>query len=484
MSSESPLGSVVHSANEDIRRFMRRLERLAKFLIGRRFTDTAGLWHFQRDLIRLQQDIQKSIKEERQHIRKSKVKSERLNDLQYARWNARRLGDAFAWPLLGLNPQIIQPLAENDPVPIAQEDHGSRGLIAISAYLADQGWGFPLIHDVTDCLRIGDVTFVRPEGKEWNLRTVEMKTRLLGQSGGKDGAPVLHYNVSVSFLSSESDPKINFIADINEENKNLNQTEDSKLVDDGHTRRDDRRISRQTRRMATALSRQKAEDGKVLEINGRKTISITVEGSAFAHWKMLRRIIRKARLNGYASECVDKAFLYVAFYHPEGVTPDIVQDQRIIDDVTLSQLLSSKKPARNSIEISSIPTRESRRAQLFLPYFLYSIPQRAIFDLLHGRLMIIVLTNAGHIADALESKGFEVVIPPGKESPTQSIKVSSVTTCEGKQYHFGTNALGRHIADCIYEFKGLDHLLQVAYGMRDATIPVIVDNLKKSQGSE
>jgi hypothetical protein len=140
--------------------FLRRLERLARILIGGRFKNSQGIWKLQLSLLELQRDLQDAIGDTKKRAKTDPNAQADLESLREVRWHARRLGDALAWLLLGLNRQLIYPLAQNEHVPIGPEDHGSRGVLGIAEFLSQEGWGFPLLHDITDCLRIGDVTFV------------------------------------------------------------------------------------------------------------------------------------------------------------------------------------------------------------------------------------------------------------------------------------------------------------------------------------
>ncbi|MGW0419914.1 hypothetical protein [Streptomyces sp. NPDC003015] len=477
MSADFPSLEAGTATDREAHKFLLRIERLANFMLGGKFEGSADLWDFQIDLLKLQREIQSCITAEKHKARATKGKSEKLTDLQQARWSSRRLGDAFAWLLLGLDDQSIFALAENSPVPISQESHGSRGMVEISRYLASRGWGFPLIHDVTDCLRIGDVTFVRPDEGQRSLRTVELKTRYMGKT--EDEPPLAHYEVSVTFLSSEKNPKMEFTADVDEAETAPDVMPPSPTESLPAGTRADRRIDRQARRMATALARREAKHGAVADIDGRMTLTAIVDSSPVSHWKTLRRIIRKARRDGYASECIDKAFTYAAFYAQDGVEVESVKNPKLIQDMTSSGFLHSSKPSRNSVEISSIPTTERNRAQLFLPYFLYSIPRRAVFDLLHGRLIVAVFTNVGHIADALEGHGFEVEVPSAKHAPSQVMEVSSSFTLNDVDYRFKTNAVGQHVTQCIYELKGIDHLVRVVNGMRESAIQAFMEHGEK-----
>lgn len=154
--------------------YLRRVVRWSKQLIGGRFESARALWQFQLDLLNLQREIQAAIGQ-RKASPKDRQLEKQIARLEDARWHARRLGDAIAWVLLHLDRRSIHALAKNNPTPVApQDDHGSRGVIAIAEYLAGQGWGFP---DITDCLRVGDVTFVQPE-KEAEVGLKTLRSRL------------------------------------------------------------------------------------------------------------------------------------------------------------------------------------------------------------------------------------------------------------------------------------------------------------------
>jgi hypothetical protein len=134
------------------RPYLRRLERLVRTLIGTRFESAQDIWQLQLDLLQLQRDVQASISATKKRARSDPTARADLESLRVARWHARRFGDAIAWLLLGLNRQLIYPLAQNEPTAVVPDDHGSRGVIAIATALSNDGWGFPLLHDITDCL--------------------------------------------------------------------------------------------------------------------------------------------------------------------------------------------------------------------------------------------------------------------------------------------------------------------------------------------
>ncbi|WBB59362.1 hypothetical protein O7599_27865 [Streptomyces sp. WMMC500] len=433
-------------------KLMRKIERLAKRLITVDFEGADGLWGFQRDLLALQWEIQKQIRAEKQEVRIRKKDSEALTSLKWARWQSRRLGDSFAWVILGMDRKLLYALSENAPVPVSQEGHGSRGLLAVSEYLAGQGWGFPLIHDITDTLRIGDVTFVRFEGESRSVCTVEVKTRSLGPDSDEEGSALWKYQVAISFMESR-DAELNITVKVPSESEQ-------------RPGRPDRRISRQSKRMAKAITWQQAEGRKIVDIDGRPTLTASLESSSSSKWKMLRRVIRKSRTDGYASEFIDGAFMIAAFYENYGITAETVRDDRIRKDMEAFAKLNQSNFS-NTLEIASIPTDVTRGAQLFRPYYLYPIPQRAIFDLLYGRLAIIVGVNAGGIAGALKDHGHNVQISEETTPPSRAIILSDVVAIEGQPYRVELHDLGVPIQEAIYEFKGVEFVAEFTDSIRD-----------------
>lgn len=83
----------------------------------------------------------------------------------------RSIGDALAWRIFGFQRNFILVLSRNEP---PGDMAGKEGLLAERAYLAN-AWRdgrFTLLHDLTTCLRIGDVTVF--DGN--SLRVEEIKT--------------------------------------------------------------------------------------------------------------------------------------------------------------------------------------------------------------------------------------------------------------------------------------------------------------------
>jgi len=334
-------------------------------------------------------------------------------------------------------------------------------MIGIATALSNDGWGFPLLHDITDCLRIGDVTFVKIT-QDHQIRTVEIKTRLLEERPAADGKTTFEYQVTVIPAPDEYMPA---------------------LIPDGeHTGRDlppsprepspepSARVIRQVRRLHVARAHQEVQPGTLTEIDGKPAFSARATVSRSGHWISLRRVVRRARAGGYASESVENTFLYVALYRPEGISVDSAQSQypQIAQDLLDSGILFEESRGRNELVISSVPSPEGRGPQLFLPYYLYSLPQTAIIDLLRGRLAILVLVNSGRIVAALEEEGYEVTIPSGRNDFGSDSLVITATLEDkaGRPFPVELHNLQVHVLETIYEFQSVQYIIEVAAAMR------------------
>src|SRR6266536_152639 len=469
--------SVPQAATPIAHPYLRRLERLVRTLIRGRFEGAKSIWNLQLDLLQLQRDVQEAIGTTKKRARSDPDSRADLESLQEVRWHARRFGDAIAWLLLGLNRQLIYPLAQNEPHLATPDDHGSRGMIGIATALSNDGWRFPLLHDITDCLRIGDITFVKVE-QDRQIQTVEIKARLLDERPAADGKTAFEYPVTVIPVPDEHLPTP--MPDGEQTGRYLPPSSRQSSPEPSA------RVIRQVRRLHVARAHQEVQPGTLTEIDGKPAFSARATLTKPGHWKSLRRVVRRARAGGYASESVENTFLYVALYRPEGISVDSTQSQypQIAQDLLNSGILFEENQGRNELVISSVPSPEERGPQLFLPYYLYSLPQTAIIDLLRGRLAIFVLVNSGRIVAALEEEGYEVTIPSGRNDFGNDSLVITTTVEDkaGRPYRIELRNLQFHVPETIYEFQSVQYLIEVAAAMRGAA-KIAAERLSQSMFS-
>ena len=179
--------------------FLDRLERLVVRLLAHRWRSPRSLWRLELDLLKLERDLQTAITEAKKD--RSPAGRTRTAEFRQALWHARRFGDALAWVFFKNERRFLDPLSYNAKNPVPPDDHGSTGMVGAAVALS-QRLGFPLLHDITDILRIGDITFVTPEGRP---QTVEVKTKLVRSTRLR--SKIKHeYHVSAVWPSGEPPP--------------------------------------------------------------------------------------------------------------------------------------------------------------------------------------------------------------------------------------------------------------------------------------
>ena len=466
------------------KRFLRRIERLSNdLLVTGKLWRGADLWDFQIGLFDLQAEIQQGIARIKRLPRKDPARREALSDLSDIRWHARRLGDAFAWIAFGMDRRALQALAGNTRVPVSpQRGHADVAMMTIANQLASMGWGFPLLHDVTDCLRIGDVTFIKidPETRSRTLTTVEMKTSLISKRPAGDNQVV--YNYEVTAITGLTVDQVTELG--------VPYTTVDEAADPGdeqpvqRERRPDRRIEGQLRRLERAVDRQAAPWNEIVDIPGEGPyLASLLDSVAKCYWPVLRRIIRKARKEGCASESVESALMYVALYSEDGITEEHVGNARLSQDLRTFGVLSKIGRTRNSLVVNGIPVEEMQAALDFLPFYLYPIPKRALSDLIYGRLVILVLLNASRIVEALEADGFQVVDRTGRGnlSDDSFVVTARQSDSAGKSYTLELHGLASHMNVVIYEFRSIHYMVEVARQMRDVSQARLIDQVRRQR---
>jgi limonene-1,2-epoxide hydrolase len=438
---------------------MNRLERLVRRFLAMKFDGPAGLWRLQIRLLDLQTEIQGSIAVAKRAARTDVVAREGLEGLRGARREARRFGDAFAWAILGASRRIIYPLAQNSRVAISRKDDHAIGVRSFVSAVANEGWGFPLIHDVTDVLRIGDVTFVRPGDPPL---TLELKTKVV-QAHPERGGKRTEFEFEVQALGVREPPPI----------RAGSSTEPAST--DGWRRRRPlaERVNRQVQRLQTAEAHQTAEPG-VSEIDGKPVVTILMndrqKGTESDRIDVLRSVTRRARRNGFAAQQVDETFLWAAVYDKDGLEQERFTShiEQLPGVLVNSGIFFSERTERNAIVIYSLPPKEARSPSLYTPYHLLGLPVSTTVDIMRGRMVVFNIVNPGRLIAALEAAGFEVSTPGGLlDLSNESLVLSYTIDTDHGAYRAEIHALGLHITEMMYEFRSVSYLVDMAVAMRE-----------------
>lgn len=440
--------------------FLVKLEKMANQVgVKRLFADgLEGYLDLQESVFNLQLELQRAIGEAKRRGKKDADSLGYLKQLRWLRWQSRRLGDAIAWCGLLLNRQVIYALAKNEPVPVPSSwSDGHRGAFQFAREMTSSEWGIPIVHDVTSALRVGDVTFMRPSGRdaEADYRTVEIKTTRLGESINEEGESLLELNVTA--IGNEPFPSLATVPTPSEAERNSQPA---------RRHRADRRIERQLARMDIATASKNAPLHKSTKIGDRHVFSLALTDEEEPHWKELRRAIRDARREGYAYFELGGFVGYSVIYDSAGVSTENIQSASLIESVT--GLVHEQIGDRNSITVSSIPDDDQDTyTSKVLPFYLWEVPQRAIRDILRHRLVIVATYNSGWMEKLLTDAGLTVTSDKASRDH-RNFEVIANLEWEGEaqvEYH---SHVWEEMVVAVHEFRGPKAVIQRALAPAEA----------------
>jgi hypothetical protein len=192
----------MESANDLVQHHVSRMESLARPFITQSFKSASDIWEIEVQTIRYQIALREAIGEleEKQRVHHDEIhclsrkkpfdwkqqiidrqreigRIDTLRAILDHQYNlARRFGDSIAWACLGFRRHKIASLSQNTRNPPIPSGDSLRGMLAVAQTAANRGAGFPIIHDITTILRVGDITFV---SGDFETGTIEVKTRVL-----------------------------------------------------------------------------------------------------------------------------------------------------------------------------------------------------------------------------------------------------------------------------------------------------------------
>lgn len=452
---------IMESYEEQYFRLLSEIEKIARPFLEAQFNSIQEVWQIETDLIKYQIALQEAISNEQAAKLKARSKIAKIVSIKQGNWKpqvqlfdeeikhtdnrikvyehayqlSRQFGDAIAWALLGdwLIPLTQLPQGPSGPSSDGHRlpsDHGLNGMFAIAEGLCAAGAGFPILHDMTNCLRTGDITFYSLDG---NHTTVEIKTHLKDRSEGILSLEVDAHSI-YSLTSSNDSDKWNAINDnipklpqISLPPEVVNTSRLSHQLDP--------RLKRQVERMKQAKIWQSMPPNMLFKIGDHDegiVIHNPLNGNTH-HWEIVRELIIKAKADNVASRIVDNAFVYTAVYNDSPLEYPWIQGlvQQDTDTAQLGAesikacLPSILCPEREMNYIWMVPGSVSPNA---LPFFLYSLPIDVIMDIMWGRLAISVTVNLGKIVTALEEIGLDARVPSTKEEFASSFLPVSLKT--------------------------------------------------------
>lgn len=190
-------------------------------------------------------------------------------------------------------------------------------------------------------------------------------------------------------------------------------------------------------------------------------IFLEIESESNDRWSILHRLIRSAHRDGFAGESVDGgAFYYAVFYKAGGIDTEVVQSDLFVEGVRDGGLLLPL-PANNSLIVMQVPQMDEERHQRdFMPFHLWPLTKRAIFELHRGELVITVLTNPAQFVKRLVAAGFDVEHEPGPLTwDAITVNARTAEDPDGVVYHGKYQFVGSHITAAVNEFRSAEYVV-------------------------
>jgi len=459
-----------------------RIENLVRRLLDRRRESGADLWEIQLDLVQHLTEVQNGIAEGdrarqeakaeiaeiakrrpegwkrelqrlNQSIKEAEARSSIFKDVRTA---LKQVGDALAWEMFDSDTRRLTSLMFNAPNPSVPGGLSLLSMLRVAANFWAAGAGFPVLHDVTNCLRVGDITFVHPDDEE--LLTVEVKSRVVSRDehGGQ---------LSVVVYAVRGFPKLQSVTDELRRRAAGGGGSDAAGDPPGVSSRQlEKGLVRQLERMSSAITVQVAPHGERVEkfIEGLPPLLLVNLKSCGeeAHWDVVRELAAGARQEGFASRAVDDAFVYAAGYvdDPDSYTnpAEMPFMEKLAADVA-GKMPRFADAGRNHILVHTTGRHLTGDAPLHVrPLFAHFLSADVIVDILWRRLTVFVFTNLGKLVEALNAVGVTARLPANdKEFRQFLIPASKRTTCGGRYVDLQFGDIRYFTDKVFYEFQSL-----------------------------
>ncbi|RWR18875.1 hypothetical protein D8Y23_08895 [Microbacterium enclense] len=424
------------------------------------------LMDLQESIFKLQVDVQAEISEAKRGLSKDAASLHYVSELRRLRKLARKLGDAAAWTVLLLDRQVIHSLRDNQAVPIPSRfDNHHRAMFDFVHSMISREWGIPIVHDITDILRVGDVTYVRPTGHQDPLAqyaTMELKISPGVPVEGSDDK-LLEYSVQVHSITKEPIAQPAHVV-------TTEPTPAAVRRQELQARHNSPRIARQLQRMRNAVDGQAAEFYKMSKVGDAHVFTVRTEGDPEPHWNLLRRAMRQARSQGNASFSLGGFVSYTVVYNAAGLTETDFQPESMV--ASIKEIMpSARRTGRDNltVQLVSEPRDDDKHLpHVVLPMFLWAVPRRAIDDMIRFRMVVTAAWNMGALAELIEAEGMEVRPSPTGTDPRNYGVVVPLKWADGAgEYHLGVPWDDVMLA--VREFRGPEAVLARLRAARDMT---------------
>ncbi|MEA2574615.1 MAG: hypothetical protein QOH93_1913 [Chloroflexia bacterium] len=475
---------------------MNSLEQLFQTLIKEDDASVEKLWRIERELITLQLQFESSLASGRASQKNKATKIKHLAQARENDWKAairllqheqkqvktdmlfyayalnlsRALGDALAWLCFDMNEQLMAPLAQNQSARVLPDGKSLKGMLAVAEALANKGVGFPLLHDATRILRIGDITFV--QGDKEPL-TVEVKTH--SATPTERGITYDTTVATVGYLDKWQ--SLGFPVDVSLSAETQGDPQDSVAPAKVRRIRASSRFSRQMHRMALAFEGQSIERTKLVKIGDpldQEIIMVREDlGEEDYHRLAMYALLAEAKQKGYASITVDGAFLYVAMYSDSfGNGPwwenfTSIFNPQTRKDLNSNSILYEDETLNLLYYGSSWSLMSVTEAPMVRPFFIYRLDNELLIDMLYGRLGCYVFVNVGRLVEVLRDRGFDARLRHSSRSTGLPLEVETTVSLDSESFIINLGSLHDLGWKIIYDYLSLDAFVKLVCTMSD-----------------
>lgn len=285
--------------------------------------------------------------------------------LQFGRWLFRYIGDGIAWRAYGHNRQVIRALGSKQPVPFSSGKEGFKSEMKVFKAVRNLGkdW-FPLMHDITNCLRTGDFSIFH---KGQFNRIIEVKVKQSRQN----------------FIRQNS-------------LKNIG------------------RSARQADRLNRIFKLLETGDLSQLHPELKHGLSIRSSVPEKHNFEAISNAIKLSRKNGFGLQEPERGLLYLA-WNMENWSEDKVFQKAI---QAHPHIFDTK------LEFRSISPRYDAY-HLSMPITAMALPSSDILDILFGRIALIVMVNYKCLEEFCQNKGLPLKIEVDDQKEAIRITVNT-----------------------------------------------------------
>lgn len=456
-----------------------KIEALARRLLDHEWGTPLDLWGIQVDIVRhllsnqdeiakeesLRQQIKDKIsgtkerqrgdwKKELQELQQSLKDAEiRVSIFKDSGIILRQFGDALAWLLLG--ERKVTSLLLNDTNPGLPRGIGLMSMLRVAEnfYLADAG--VPIIHDITNRLRVGDITFINPEDEE--LLTIEVKSRIVSRD---------QYGVNVNIVTYAvtGQQRLKSVTDELRRRAASNTSSHSKKRSATIVSNPNKKLSRQLERMSRAIKFQMAQHGEPVEglIDGIPPFLLVDlhTNNDESHREAVSALAIEAKEKGHAVRKVDDGLVYAAGYVTDLFSYSSPKDLPFMKTVTkdvLGKLPELASIGKHQILMSTISRHLTGDVPLNVrPLFAFSLPADLLMDIMWGRLTVMVFVDLGRLVQALNGIGVDARLAINDEEFRRFLIPASKRKVFGKRWVDLQLGDMRYFANKLfYEFQSL-----------------------------